>query len=551
MDASNARPRLLRFGAFEADLRTGELRRQGLKIKLSGQPFQILAMLLEQRGELVTREEIRERLWDGDTFLDFEHSVNNSINRLREALGDDPAAPRFVETLPRHGYRFVAPIEVVPPSPAGDAGAPRGVARGEVPRRPYRAVALAAASVLAIVGWWLLSTRARDVPTTPVEITPFTTEGGLKRLPQLSPDGEKVAYMWAGPADDNWDIYVKALGPRAKPIRLTEHPADDQVPVWSPDGHLIAFRRVTDQGWAIYTVPSLGGQERKLTDVGPSPVWGQGQLGPLPGLAWSPDGKWLALAEQSSKDEPVRIVRLDLATLHRQPLTSPPPGTLGDAQLALSPDGRHLAFVRRRHVVDPGELWVQPTDGGEARRLVSADFCSVSPGYFGLTWTPDGSEVIFTAITTDRPRMLRVPRAGGVPQPVAGIGREARYPSIRGRRMVYEEWAAPPHEIWRVPGRNAIPGQAPEALIFSSQSSNCPAFSPDDRRIAFSSIRSGATNIFVCDSDGSHPTQLTDLARETGMPRWSPDGHWITFDSMAAGDSDVYVIGAEEGSRVG
>jgi DNA-binding winged helix-turn-helix (wHTH) protein/dienelactone hydrolase len=111
----NARPRLLRFGVFEVDLRTGELRKQGLKVKLHGQPFQVLAMLLECPGELVTREEIREKLWPGDTFIDFEHSVNSSIKRLREALGDDPAAPRFIETLPRHGYRFIAPVEAHDP----------------------------------------------------------------------------------------------------------------------------------------------------------------------------------------------------------------------------------------------------------------------------------------------------------------------------------------------------------------------------------------------------------------------------------------------------
>ena len=111
MKDSNARPRHLRFSVFEVDLRTEELRKQGLKVKLHGQPFQVLAMLLERPGELVTREEIREKLWPGNTFIDFEHSVNNSIRRLREALGDDPAAPRFIETLPRHGYRFIAPVE--------------------------------------------------------------------------------------------------------------------------------------------------------------------------------------------------------------------------------------------------------------------------------------------------------------------------------------------------------------------------------------------------------------------------------------------------------
>jgi len=124
MKDSNARPRLLRFSVFEVDLRSGELRKQGLKVKLHGQPFQVLAMLLECPGELVTREEIREKLWPGDTFIDFEHSVNSSIKRLREALGDDPAAPRFIETLPRHGYRFIAPVEPLTPSPS-----PRG--RGE------------------------------------------------------------------------------------------------------------------------------------------------------------------------------------------------------------------------------------------------------------------------------------------------------------------------------------------------------------------------------------------------------------------------------------
>ena len=111
MKESHTCPHVLRFSVFEVDLRTGELHKQGLKVKLHGQPFQVLALLLERPGELVTREEIREKLWPGDTFIDFEHSVNSSIKRLREALGDDPAAPRFIETLPRHGYRFIAQVD--------------------------------------------------------------------------------------------------------------------------------------------------------------------------------------------------------------------------------------------------------------------------------------------------------------------------------------------------------------------------------------------------------------------------------------------------------
>jgi len=117
MDDGDGRPSRVLFSVFEADFRRGELRKRGLKLKLHGQPFQILTMLLEHPGELVTREEIREKLWPRDTFIDFEHSVNTSIKRLREVLGDDATTPRFIETLPRKGYRFIAPIEALTPVP--------------------------------------------------------------------------------------------------------------------------------------------------------------------------------------------------------------------------------------------------------------------------------------------------------------------------------------------------------------------------------------------------------------------------------------------------
>ena len=117
-------PRVVRFGVYEVDLRTSELRKQGRKIKLQEQPCRILAILLEQRGEVVTREELRRRLWSDDTFVDFDHSLNTAVMRLREALSDSSDNPRFIETLPRHGYRFIAPVEEVSSaeqSAAGDA----------------------------------------------------------------------------------------------------------------------------------------------------------------------------------------------------------------------------------------------------------------------------------------------------------------------------------------------------------------------------------------------------------------------------------------------
>src|SRR6201997_3272772 len=110
MPETDVHLRLLRFGNFEVDLRSGELRKAGVKMKLSGQPFQVLSILLECPGELVTRQEFQSQLWP-DTFVDVDHNLNTAINKIREVLGDSAESPRFVETVPRRGYRFIAPLE--------------------------------------------------------------------------------------------------------------------------------------------------------------------------------------------------------------------------------------------------------------------------------------------------------------------------------------------------------------------------------------------------------------------------------------------------------
>ncbi len=127
-------PRRYRFGAFEADVTTGEIRRQGMRIKLNAQPFQMLLMLLERPGELVTREEIARALWPDGVFVDTEHGVNSAVNRIREALGDTASSPRFVETLARRGYRFVAPVERIAANGLGTTAQPE--ARPEMPILP-------------------------------------------------------------------------------------------------------------------------------------------------------------------------------------------------------------------------------------------------------------------------------------------------------------------------------------------------------------------------------------------------------------------------------
>src|SRR5271168_1675079 len=107
------RARKIRFDAFDVDMRSGEVRKHGIRLKLHRQPFQVLSLLLERPGEVVTREELRQKLWPGDTFVDFDNSVNIDVRKLRQALNDDATQPRFIETLPKRGYRFIAPVEPI------------------------------------------------------------------------------------------------------------------------------------------------------------------------------------------------------------------------------------------------------------------------------------------------------------------------------------------------------------------------------------------------------------------------------------------------------
>src|SRR5262249_10205375 len=191
--------RIIRFGKFEIDLHSAELRRNGFKVKLQEQPFQVLAMLLERPGELVTREELRRKLWSADTFVDFDHSLNAAIKRLRDALGESAEAPVFIETLARRGYRFIAPVD------GGSAPSPGGIAatleRGKShPRRRVRLWMLATAS-LVIAAAVILVFVSREEVRAPKEprLAPLTTYTGREYQPALAPDGNRVAFAWSGP----------------------------------------------------------------------------------------------------------------------------------------------------------------------------------------------------------------------------------------------------------------------------------------------------------------------------------------------------------------
>ena len=200
---------ILRFSVFEVNLQTGELPRKGQKVKLQDQPFQILAALLERPGEVVTREELRGKLWPADTFVDFDHSLNAAIKRLRDALGESAEKPIFIETMARRGYRFIGNVEVPAASVSSRPTPWQWLFTG---RTAVLGGIAACALALSFVYYSRSSSSKARRPAAAPDVIPVVTNVGEKYTPSLSPDGQHLAFAWNGGSGPAFSIYVKLVG---------------------------------------------------------------------------------------------------------------------------------------------------------------------------------------------------------------------------------------------------------------------------------------------------------------------------------------------------
>ena len=262
---------IIRFAEYEANLRTQELTRSGRRIRLPRQSFQVLAALTRAPGDLVTREQLQVELWPGGTEVEYEQGLNAAINRLREALGDSAAEPKYIETLPRRGYRFIGslaapPVEAALPAVAGPAAevVPPAAQTTPAHSRLWIGVVAGVAVIVAIAVWVLREDE--DQVTTP-RLLPFTALAGEERAPAFSPDGTRIAFAWNGtPGAAGFDLFVKARGSEQL-LQLTRVAAKSLSPAWSPDGTQIAFARQGDGVSGVYLVAALGGTERQLVEA--------------------------------------------------------------------------------------------------------------------------------------------------------------------------------------------------------------------------------------------------------------------------------------------
>ena len=553
MTTSSSAPTGARFDRFIVDLNNGGLLRSGTRVPIQGQPFQVLRVLLEAEGKVVTREELRQALWPEDTFVDFELGVNTAVKKLRQALEDSAEHPKFIETLPKFGYRFMIPVEWVP-GVAADPGRSK-------PSFLHHGVAIAAPSARNTPWQWLFTTRnaviggltacalglsflyynhsLRSKAGQPA-VTPVVTNLGEKYTPSLSPDGQHLAFAWNGGAGPHFSLYVKLIGTEES-LRLTKQASIDFNPVWSPDGRYIAFCRILEGETGIYIIPALGGAERRVRKT----IWEEQEFyevfGSAGRLSWSPDGKVLAFSDRASHNEPASsIFLLSLDSLEVRRLTSPL-RSRGDFNPEFSPDGQTLAFFRVSQEVQ--SIYTVPVSGGEEQCLISD-----APYHWGLAWTPDGRAIVFADAgwPVNSGWLWKVSLRGGEPERLQ-FGQEGVEPSIRGNRLVYVRQLANLN-IWRRKLSSLLRSSPPDRFISSTRMESGPQFSPDGSKIAFESTRSGAYEVWMCRSDGSGLIQLTDFNSVTGTPRWSPDGQQIAFDSRAAGNADIFVMDSQGGS---
>jgi Tol biopolymer transport system component len=343
--------------------------------------------------------------------------------------------------------------------------------------------------------------------------------------------------VWDGDKGENVDIYVKSLNSDS-PLRVTTNPALDLFPAWSPDGQKLAFVRIVPSvKITVFMTSALGtSSERLLIDLKTAPD----------SLSWSPDGKLIATSDSPSSQRAILLFSPE--TGERRYVTSPPPLYAGDANPVFSPDGKKIAFIRNNNPIT-GDIYVVPITGGEPRRVTSdnAEFFFGNGIVGGLAWTTDSQELVFSSSRGGIPALWRVALSGGEPERLAVGGDDTYYPSIssKGDRLTYTKRSGGT-TVYQVDIRNVGPVTK---LFSSSQADENVEYSPDGKKIAFNSYRSGTSEIWICDNDGTHLTQLTSFGKgKAGTPRWSPDGRFVAFDYRAVDTSNVYVANIAGGA---
>jgi Tol biopolymer transport system component/DNA-binding winged helix-turn-helix (wHTH) protein len=548
--------RKIRFDPYEADLEAGELLKNGRKLKLSGQPFQVLSILLERPGQIVTREELQKCLWP-DTFVDVDHNLNTAINKIREVLGDSSASPRFVETLPRRGYRFIAAVKStqkennVPPAEQAEPMVLARLPKKRLPTWAYVGIAIAVLSTAASYFVYRADPSAKVRPDRILSRVTFAS--GLQVGVTWSPDASLIAY--ASNQGGKFDIWVQQLS-GGNPVQVTHRAGDNWQPDWSPDGKSLVYRSEDGEG-GLFVMPATGGegQERKISSFGYDPQW-------------SPDGSRILLqASGFASTNSFYVVGLD---------GEPPKSVLGEffaghqfdvAAADWYPDGKKISLSIWNTTPIP-EFWTVPIGSAEGvktelDRAVVTKFEESSANYsigvelmdFKFRWAPSADAIYFERTLRGVKNLWRLRiegnalRGTAIDRLTTGAGADAELAlSPDGTKVAYTTEAV--HSAaWLFPfdAASGRLGGAGAPIPSPGSETDEHAITRDGSKIAFVTERHGKTELWEepLTEQGSVPVLVDN--REGRAPAWSQDGNLLAYFRAKTGSqaSEIAVWSSE------
>ena len=534
-----------RFGPYLLDPEKQRLLRNDIEIPLTPRRYQVLLVLIENAGQLVTKERLLNQIW-GDTTIE-ESNLTQHVHNLRRLIEKDPHHPVFIRTIPGHGYKFAGSVlvtssdepleeEVAPPLAAHPPSLPE---TRTFPRSyqadPWRKILVVL--LLALLGGgsvlFLRSDRKRsdDYPT-PIT-THLTVDPGIESDPAFSPDGSMLAYSANGENPNQPAIFIKSLSAGIT-FRVSNQSGRDIYPVWSPDGKRLAFLRFPDkpeERFHVMTAPVPGGPEQEI-----GRAWG--------GLDWSPDGKYLAISDNLEKNQASQIHLVSLDGRERRKVTGNVSGRIVfENSPVFSPNGQELAFVRWESDVS-GEIMVVDLSTGLISQVTNDQRAIIA-----LDWTPEGDELIFVSTRSGNRRLWQTSRLDDKwsnPQLIDSISEEVDDFCISPRTadLAYSSSLIDTGiDIIGVSDSDKGSPTSGNCRINSSRDDSTQRFSPDGRQILFDSGRSGAHEIWIANRDCTGVHQLTKFNEPgVGSARWSPSGKKITFTRHLNGQSDIFAI---------
>lgn len=507
------------LGDWYVDVSGNQVCRGSESRPLRHKAMELLVLLARHAGQTVSRETIVDAVWQGNRFV-APKAINTAAWAIRQALGDDPDAPRYLLTVAKKGYRLIAPVRPREVPGAGAVAAPAPPpGRGGTPSRRGVALAGAAAAVAALTAIGAIGLEGRTpwspqpaaLQATPApglhytQVTALTQEPGIEYLGALSPDGRQLAFAWWRGRGEG-GLYLRTVGDNAsEPRPLGVGAGDVHGLSWSPDGQALAFIATRADGGCTLWLQPLSGERRALAACAPLFT---------PGTAWSPDGRWIAFAGEGEGAGGLFLVAPDGSGLRR--LTTSAPAAMADHQPAWSADGLRLAFVRQDPADGTRDLHEVTLDG-QVRRLSTLRLHHLH----GLTYAADGQDLVFSTTRQDRRVLLRWRRGDGMALPL-GLDGSAPVMASDGR-LVFSLMRT------HVGIARLSFGAAPERLFQTVGSDRSPRVSPDGRRAALVSGRSGAQELWLVQSDGSRPVALTTLDGLAAEPAWSPAGDQLAF----------------------